>query len=177
MFSIGVIVKELVQKYKTTDPFELSDALGIAVVIREMENIKAFYTNVLRNRFIVISSNMDHFEQKIACAHELGHDRLHTDFVSFRTYNDRHFFQPNRIEREANIFACELLLSDNDLIELLNEKKSILQISQELKIHEELILFKLHEMKKQGHRLRISDSPLNTYWRNYKPIKNNYIDD
>lgn len=67
---------------------------------------------------IHINSTASQQDQRFTCAHELGHVILHpnvnTPFLRRHT-----FYSVDRIEREANQFAVELLMPD----ELLYESK------------------------------------------------------
>ncbi|WP_394137202.1 ImmA/IrrE family metallo-endopeptidase [Cytobacillus oceanisediminis] len=105
-------VKDLIYKYKTNDPFELAAFKNIHVIEWELHHeIKGFYKYDKRNKYIVINSSLEKFQQKFICAHELGHSVLHprmnTPFLRENT-----FYSTSRLEVEANTFAVELLIPD-----------------------------------------------------------------
>ncbi|WLR54872.1 ImmA/IrrE family metallo-endopeptidase [Mesobacillus subterraneus] len=107
------VVKNIVARYNTSDPFELASLKKIEVVELNLhDEIKGFYKYDKRNRFIVLNSNLESFHQKFVCAHELGHAELHsrlnTPFLRAST-----LYSSSRVEVEANTFAVELLIPDN----------------------------------------------------------------
>ena len=56
----------------------------------------------------MIDSNLSEEWQRIVCAHELAHDRLHAGLNGF--WIDEHtFFDAGKYERQANVFAVKLL--------------------------------------------------------------------
>ena len=77
------------------------------------EEIKGFYEYDRRNKYIFINNNLDDASQKFVCAHEFGHSQLHprvnTPFLRAST-----LVSTDKIEREANRFAINLLLYDKD---------------------------------------------------------------
>lgn len=106
---------KLVKKYKTNNPFELSNALKVNVVFWDLhKEINGFYKYDRRNRFIFINNNLNTEIQQFVCAHELGHVVLHprsnTPFLRQNT-----LFSIDKIEVEANTFAVQLLLSEQNL--------------------------------------------------------------
>lgn len=104
------IVEELINKFKTNDPYELAEYKNIHVVKFNLhEEINGFYKYDRRNKYIVINRNLDEPTQKFVCAHELGHSQLHprinTPFLRKNT-----LLSTDKIETEANRFAISLLL-------------------------------------------------------------------
>lgn len=111
---IKKIVQDLVEKYKTEDPYELAACKNINVIPFNLhEEIKGFYKYDKRNKYVFINNNLDETSQRFVCAHELGHSQLHprvnTPFLRKNT-----LFSTDRIEVEANRFAINLLLSDKN---------------------------------------------------------------
>lgn len=110
-------VNQLKKKYKTDCPYELASCLKVRVRYHDLHReINGFYKYERRNQYIVINDNLDLSLQRVVCAHELGHAVLHprtnTPFMKKNT-----LLSTSKIEREANRFAAELLISDNDLYE------------------------------------------------------------
>lgn len=113
--SIKKIVTNLIKKYKTNDPFELADYLDCIVIVKDLDaNIRGFYQYFQRNRIMYINNNLLEHEQRIVCAHELGHAILHTKLNILFLENNTHFIK-NRYETEANTFAAELLINNEIL--------------------------------------------------------------
>lgn len=78
--------------------------------------MRGFYQYFQRNNIIYIDENMSFQEQKFVCAHELGHMFLHKKsnalFMDSRTIQN-----VAKYEIQANKFAMELLISDQELKE------------------------------------------------------------
>ena len=75
-----------------------------------------WYQYEKRNRFIFINSNLSIKEQLVVCAHELGHAIFHTR-ISTHFMRRNTFLSVDKIEREANRFAAELLIPDDTFYE------------------------------------------------------------
>lgn len=129
-------VKSLIRKYGTNNPFELADYLRIKVIFEPLGSINGYYNRQLRMKQIHINSNIDWHLQLFTGAHELGHALLHpnanTPFLRNKTG-----ILINKYEIEANKFAMELIIQDEDLLEYQDYTTG--QISQILGYSEEII--------------------------------------
>lgn len=122
-------VHELVKKHKTFNPFEIAEQKNIHVIKWDLhEQIQGYYKYDRRNRYIVINKNLSYEYQRFVCAHELGHAILHprmnTPFLQRNT-----FFSTDKIEREANTFAVELLIPDDEFLEMAKQGFSVNEIA------------------------------------------------
>lgn len=108
------IIKKLVKKYKTTNPFELCDLIGIHVEKEPLGKLDGYYHYFNRIKQIRINENLDDAKSKWTCAHELGHAIMHptlnTLFLSANTY-----MVTSKFENEANLFADLLIELDQDI--------------------------------------------------------------
>ena len=135
----------LKKKYDTSNPFELADALEIRIIKEELGCIDGYYNKQLRQKQIHINCNLSEKDMLFTCAHELGHALLHpnsnTKFLRKNT-----LLSVDKLEREANYFAVELLVSD----ETIQEYKSytIEQLSRLFGYSERLLLLKLENRQK-----------------------------
>lgn len=88
--------------------------LGIILIYEELGSIRGYYNTAYRQKFIHVNSNLSRHEQLFTVAHELGHALLHpkanTPFL-----RDNTFLSISKFEKEANRFAINLLISDEDL--------------------------------------------------------------
>lgn len=108
---------QLKQRYNTECPYELASYLKIHIMEHNLHpDINGYYKYDRRNQYIVINNNLDLNQQRIVCAHELGHAVLHPK-VNTPFMNNNTFLSVSKIEREANLFAAELLIPDDGLIE------------------------------------------------------------
>ncbi|OMD31335.1 ImmA/IrrE family metallo-endopeptidase [Paenibacillus odorifer] len=108
-------VNRLTKQYKTNDPFQLAKQMGIPVILEPLGDMFGYYNKVLRNKMIHINEILPCVERRYTCAHELGHAVLHPD-VNTPFLRKNTLFSVDRIEREANRFAVELLIPDETLL-------------------------------------------------------------
>lgn len=136
------IVKELVTKHKTTDPFDISSRKNIHVIEWDLhQEINGYYKYDRRNKYIVINQNLSEEWKRVVCAHELGHAILHTRLnTPFMRRNT--LFSVDKIEREANRFAAELLISDNSF----KESNNIYEIASLHDVPVELVQLKREKL-------------------------------
>lgn len=104
-------VEKLMRKYNTNDPFKLAEKLNIFVKYDDLGNTWGYFITYKRIKIIHINNNLEEWLQRYTCAHELGHSILHkgvpTPFLKKHT-----LFSIDKIERQANTFAVELLIPD-----------------------------------------------------------------
>lgn len=107
--------KQILRHHKTRNPFEIAVEKNINIIFEPLGDIYGFYHTYKRSRDIHINSAISEPDQLYTCAHELGHCILHpkvnTPFLMKNT-----LFSVDRIEREANVFAVELLIPDEMII-------------------------------------------------------------
>ncbi|WP_213468461.1 ImmA/IrrE family metallo-endopeptidase [Paenibacillus dendritiformis] len=103
------IIGDLIKKHKTNCPFTIAENRKIKVVHDNLGNsTRGLYYTKLRRRYIVIHNKLCPNWQRLICAHELGHDVLHSGISHF--WLDEHsFFNVGKFERQANTFAVHLL--------------------------------------------------------------------
>lgn len=148
----------LVEKYGTRDPFELAEAVGAEVLFTDLGSLKGMYTYIQNNRFIVISNDLDDETARIVCAHELGHDQLHRNLVKDSFLRETMLYNmKNRTEYEANVFAAELLLSDEEILNCAEEGMEINSIAATTGTDVNLIALKLASMRRRGYALNRFD--------------------
>ena len=136
--NIGLRVRNLVRKFKTTNPLEICRKLDIDVQFEDLgKKCKGYCRRSNGGNFIVINSNFSEFLQLIILLHELGHIVLkhpRKDVIFMKT----HFLGvSNRLENEANLFLAEFLVQkfqdEESEMEVTEEDKKILQRIMELR--------------------------------------------
>lgn len=107
-------VIDLCNKYKTTNPFDLADKLGIFLLKQDLgKEIDGFYVRSRGRSFICVNSSLPDHLMRLALAHELGHAVLHPDLNS--VWLKQHtLYAGSKYEREADLFAIHLLMQDMD---------------------------------------------------------------
>ena len=156
-------VKRLKKKYHESDPFKLCDAMGIILLDAPMGNYqgacKGFFLTQSRKRSITINIDLPEELQRIIVTHELGHAVLHAKAAGVNAFHDFELFDSASImEYEANIFAADFLMDDDDVLEKLNEDISFFGAAALLRVPPELLDFKFRLMKRNGYKM--IDPPL-----------------
>lgn len=130
----------IAKKYQTRNPFEILKGMNTILVFAQLVDIRGFYQSFQRNNIIYIDENLQEHEQRLVCAHELGHMLLHknenTVFMDSRTH-----LKTSTYETEANKFAVELLIPNEVILE--NWKCTTEQLSFLTGYPEELIKLRL----------------------------------
>ena len=148
----------LLKRCGTRNPFIIADEIGVNIFFRnDFVNLKGMYKVISRNRFIFINANLEEYEQRIVCAHELGHDALHRTLAQYGILQEIMLLDMSaRPEYEANIFAADILLEEREIVELANYGYNEQQIASELCTDVDLLIIKLNEMNKRGYGFRLS---------------------
>ncbi|MBR3357965.1 MAG: ImmA/IrrE family metallo-endopeptidase [Solobacterium sp.] len=151
----------LVRRYGTRDPFQIARMCGVHVRYINTKKQKGFCKIILNNPFIFLSQNMSEEMQKMTCAHELGHLFLHRSLLTANSFLLEYelFDIRNTTELEANIFAADLLIDEEELKELLDAGSDMVTIASSLDINVNLLMIKLIEMQKRGIVLTIPFTP------------------
>ncbi|MEK5086853.1 ImmA/IrrE family metallo-endopeptidase [Paenibacillus sp. FSL M8-0228] len=114
MDTIGII-KRLVKKYGTNCPFKLAEHLGVRIFYDDLGKVtRGFYFRKLRRSYIGIHNALPYENQRLVCAHELGHHFLHRG-LGYYFIDQNTLFNPGKYEREANEFAVTLLLAKDSM--------------------------------------------------------------
>lgn len=95
------------------DPIRIAKFAGIGIVICQLEELSGFYKLIKRKKWIFINEDlMDTDMFRVVVAHELGHAFLHrTKECAF--IKNHTLLLTSWVEREANLFAAELLIPDD----------------------------------------------------------------
>ena len=160
------IPRSLIRKYRTRDPFRIAKEANIPVRFHNMKRQKAFCLYVMRNYSIHINENLSEQMQRMACAHELGHILLHKDLLipekgqQAKQLVEMELFDITSItEYEANLFAANLLIDDEEVLEYLHDGYDIVTMASTLNVNVNLLAIKLAEMKKTGLPVDVPFTP------------------
>ena len=156
------VVRKLKLKYDEIDPFCLCKDLNIILLERHLGNdpssVKGFFLESKRIKTITVNSDLPLVVQKIIVAHELGHALLHCSNGIHAFHDVTMYDSINSFEKEANLFAAEYLLKDEDVLEALNKDSTFFKAASELMVPCELLDFKFRVLKWKGYK--IMESPL-----------------
>ena len=160
-------VASVIKKFRTTDPFEIARESGVMVrYSNEFKELKGLYTIIKRRRVIILNDNLPLEKKKIVCAHELGHDMLHREFAKNNVFQEFTLYDMTaRPEYEANMFAAELLISDEEIHELSRlEGYDMERIAKKLNTDINLVGIKLANMNYRGFDFKIGIPPKNNFF-------------
>ena len=150
-------VQKLKKQYGENDPFRLCRAMGIILLMQPLgihtTAIKGFYMKCKRIRSITVNSDLPKAVQRIIIAHELGHATIHQEEGIHAFHEITLFDRTSGLEREANLFAAELLLDDHAVLDALRQSSTFFHASSELMVPAEILDFKLRLMKWKGYEL------------------------
>ena len=113
---IKQFVRSLVSENGTFSPFEIAENKGIIIQMEPLGTIRGYYSKALRTKFIHINCDLDEYQQKFTCAHELAHWVLHKKLYSgtgdVAAYNGNVSSDESHgiIERQADTLASALLM-------------------------------------------------------------------
>lgn len=153
---------ELVKRYNTRDAVQIASEIGIYIhQIDDFKKLLGMYVYQHKERHILLNSNMDYTTTQMVCGHELGHDLFHREQAKTGVGLQELalFAMPNEIEYEANAFAAHLRIDSAELLDLINQSYDISQLSAIMDIDENLLLIKLHELKRMGCQINLPYLP------------------
>ncbi|MCD8151284.1 MAG: ImmA/IrrE family metallo-endopeptidase [Clostridiales bacterium] len=159
---IADAANKLKKKYGESDPFRLARDMKIILSFVPMGTYdgccKGFFIIHKRKKHITINSDLPEILQKVVLAHEIGHSVLHTPKASGAAFHEVTLFDDTDAhEYEANVFASELLLSDEAVLSVLNDDMFFFQAASTLYVPFELLDFKFRILKRRGYKV---ESPI-----------------
>ena len=153
-------VARLKAKYNTVDLRCICNALHIRISYAPMgkdrDSCKGFFLINARCKLIMLNSDLPDEIQRVILAHELGHAVLHSS-PTIRVFHEFAATDgTDRMECEANVFAAEFLVGDEEVLEAFDNQMTLFQAARFLGVPPELLDFKVRLLEKEGHPLRAS---------------------
>lgn len=140
--TIKAIAVGVIEEYKTRDPFLLADTIGLNILFHDLPAAVDAYR--LKN-ILVLNKNLDQENQKWILAHEIGHYFLHGPNETLANYLKNPLLIKSKIEKEADIFASELLLADIENYRI--EGLSAAQLSALFSVPEKYVEYKFKKQE------------------------------
>ena len=110
------------------------------------------YKVIERNRYIFIKADLPPVTRNIVILHEIGHDVLHRKYAAqFQEFNIFDMAN-NRMEYEANLFASQISLPDDEILDYIYEGYDAAQISGMMESDINLVALKVSELIRRGYR-------------------------
>ena len=144
---IKKLVSYYVKKFNTRNPFKLAEHLNVQVQIGDLGSRAGCYMFLKNHKCIFLNENLSEIEMNLVMAHELGHAILHRKENCYFIRNHT-LMLTSKNEIEANVFAAELLISD-DIIEEYREYTTK-QLARVLGYHNRFIQLKLNNYKNKS---------------------------
>lgn len=109
---IRTIIAHYERMTGSRDPIRIAKFAGVGIAICPLGELSGFYKLIKRKKWIFINEDlMDSDMFRVVVAHELGHAFLHrTKECAF--IKNHTLLLNSWVEREANLFAAELLIPD-----------------------------------------------------------------
>jgi len=151
-------VRSLKERYETADPVRLCESMGILLLYAPMgesrEACKGFYLTQSRIQAVTVNSDMELPLQRVVLAHELGHAVLHREAAGVCGFRELKMFdETSQMEYEANLFAAELLLEDEEVLALMREDMSFFGTAAALEVPPELLDYKFRLLLRKGCKI------------------------
>ena len=178
------MTEELKKTYDERDLNKLAKQLGILVDYFSMgygqTSCKGFFMQAFDVKHISINSDLTLIEQYIIFAHEFGHAMQNQKAVV--RYDDWAILDStNEMEINANYFAADWIMADEDVMDLVMSGMTFFQIAAMLNVLPELLAYKYHSMGRRGYEGMNSPVDVRSrYLSEYKPLAKmaeDYIDD
>lgn len=174
-------VKRIRKKFADLNLDDICKALKIRLRYEPLGNsdeaCKGYYIVQSRIQMIVINGELPDMLKRCILAHELGHAVLHRRSAGVNTFHDFKLFDAtSKFEYEANVFAAQLLLDDDEVLKLLNNDMSFFAAASTLGVPAELLDFKFRALKRQG--FKVTEPPFTAqanFLRQIAPFGNCYF--
>lgn len=151
--------QRIVKRYRTNNPYEIADTLGISINYKPFTSLKGMYYIVDRCAFITLNDSLDETMEKVVLCHEIGHHLLHRHLAS-KAFQEFSFYDmSSKPEMEANIFAANMLIDDDELDSLAREGYPSSQIARMLYVPHPMLLIKMQDMNHRGYNYNIDYVP------------------
>lgn len=148
---------QLISGANTRNPYHIADYLGIRILPVAFEKQKGAYKVILKNSFIFLGDQLDDVMKTIVLDHEIGHHMLHrNEAVKVAGFKEFNIFdmRSNRMEYEANLFAAQLALDDEEFLDYVTKGYDLQEIARAMNSDINLVALKSDALIAQGYRLR-----------------------
>lgn len=135
------LVAYYIKKCNSRNPFDIAKYLNIQIQIGPLGSRCGCYMFLKNHRCIFLNENLSEHEMQLVMAHELAHAILHRKQNCYFIRN-KTLLLNSKTEKEANIFAAELLIPEDVLLD--NRNCTIGQLSTLLGYDEKFIELRLN---------------------------------
>ena len=147
----------LYRSYRTRDPDRLARELDITVYEVDFKHQKGAYKYYARNAYIFLRRDLDPVMRSIVLFHEIGHHVMHRrEAVQRGGFREFTIFdmQSSRMEYEANVFAAQMMLPDDEVLEYIEGGYDSAAIARAMHSDINLVALKVAELNTRGFRFQ-----------------------
>ena len=146
--------KKIIRRAGSREPDRIIKELGITVIKAPFKKQKGVYKIIERNRYIFLKEDLDPVMRGIVLLHEVGHDTLHRKEASIFQEFDLFDMKTNRMEYEANLFAAEIMLPDEEILEYIYQGYDAEKIARAMYSDINLVALKVSELRTRNYPFR-----------------------
>jgi len=144
----------------SSDPYELLDDMGVILKRSSAyprNGLRGYCAIINRSKYVVINCKQPAEEQRVVAGHESGHLILHRLELKTGAMSDFDVYNvTGRLERQANFFAADFLIDDDDVLDLMHSRDAdFFHVAKELCIPAPFFAFKLYSMVNRGYSMRV----------------------
>ena len=147
------VANRIYRTYEHRRTERIAKEMGILIIPTPFKKQKGAYKVIDRQSIIFINDNLHPVVREIVFGHELGHHLLHREeAVSGSGFQEFNLFdmRENRMEYEANLFAAQLMLPDDEIKELIYRGYDVQQIAKTMRSDINLVAIKVSELNRHG---------------------------
>jgi len=156
----AAVADKVIGRSNSRDPERIAHQNGILIREVDWKEQSGAYIEIMRQPIIYVAERLDPVMRSIVIAHELGHHFLHRKeaavsggFREFKIFD----MTLNNMEYEANIFAAQLLLPDEETKELIYQGYDVAQIASMMDSDINLVALKVSGYIKEGSPFRAQE--------------------
>ena len=154
------VANTILRTYEHRSPERIAKEAGILIIPAPFKKQKGVYKVIERQPTIFINDSLHPVVREIVFGHELGHHFLHREEVikagGFQEFN-LFDMRESRMEYEANLFAAQLMLPDDEIKEYIYKGFDIHQIARAMRSDINLVAIKVAELNWQGYGFRTQE--------------------
>ena len=154
------VANTIFRTYEHRRPERIAKEAGILIIPAPFKKQKGAYKVIERQPIVFINDSLHPVVREIVFGHELGHHFLHREeaiqaggFQEFNLFDMRE----SRMEYEANLFAAQLMLPDDEIKEYIYKGFDIHQIARAMRSDINLVAIKVAELNRQGYGFRTQE--------------------
>ena len=155
------VADNVVKEHDTRSGTALAEALDMTIIETSFKEQKGVYICIEDLPYIILNQDLSDEMRNIVILHEIGHHLLHREIAN--AFHETNLFDMSchNMEYEANLFAAQVMLPDDETIEYIKSGYTISQIAAVMNSDVNLVAMKATDLKRRGLALNIPDFKAN----------------